>query len=214
MTAHGLARVLLRLLAVLGLAAASLVLFGAPAQACSCMAPKTDKQYAAADAVFTGSVVGATKSGPGTSGEIVYDVEVDRSFKGDVEDTVQVATAASSASCGLEGIPKGADYLFFGVAVAEREGMVTANLCGGSAPVRDRLVKKVEAVAGAGTSTPSPSAEASSSGAPTQSTESSSAADSVEDDSDSDDGIPVWPFIGGVLVIALAAGAWAARRTT
>ncbi|QIX25255.1 hypothetical protein ncot_00625 [Nocardioides sp. JQ2195] len=211
------ARLLLRLLVVFGLAATCLVLFGAPAQACSCAVVGTDRLVGSADQVFSGTVVDSTRTGRGNVGEITYDVEVDRAFKGDVADTVQVATAASSATCGLEGIPDGDHYLFFGLTDATREGVVKASLCGGSAPLTDRVVKKVEAVAGPGTTPtgtlagpqPSEGADPGDRGAGS-SVEASSAAGG----SSGDDGVAVWPFIGGVLVIALVAGTWTARRTS
>lgn len=188
------------------------------------MAPRTGQQFAAADQVFTGTVLDSTRSGRGP-GQIVYDVEVDRSFKGDVAGTVQVATAASSATCGLEGIPLGSDYIFFSTTVAKGRDMVTANLCGGSTPLTEALVRKVEAVAGPGTTPPTESGDGDADaggGSPgadgDADAETSSSADSADSDdtegSSADDGIPVWPFIGGVLVIALLAATRAARRTT
>lgn len=223
-------RLLLRLLAVLGLAAASLVLFGAPAQACSCAMQGKAALVSGADQVFTGTVVDATRTGSGSVGDIVYDVEVDRSFKGDVAGTVQVATAASSASCGLEGIPLGSDYVFFTQADAKGTDVVSASLCGGSAPLTKGLVRKVEAVAGPG-STPSTGSDDTAgdaaddtaddtAGEPAEESETEEAeteeaeTEETSAEGSGDDGVPVLPFIGGVLVIALAAGTWAARRTT
>jgi hypothetical protein len=118
------------------LLAALVVVFGArPSFACSCALIKGESvPYRIADAVFTGKVLERREPGHGfSSGDpAIYVFSVQTVYKGRVHAVQAVRTAVSGASCGLE-IPDRGRFLVF----AERsgDGVLTANLCGGTRPV-------------------------------------------------------------------------------
>lgn len=193
-----------RLLAVLALAAASLVFLGGPAQACSCAMVPTSRLVEGADQVFTGSVTSV--DAPAGTQHRVFTVAVDRAYKGEVSPVMRVATNAQPSACGLD-VPEGTPYLFLttsqGVYAgrgddASGDDVVFTGSCSGSEPAAKPTLARIEKAIGPGQVAASPSPD-----------------HAVRADSDDpDEGLPAWPFIGGVVLIALVAGTITARRTT
>jgi hypothetical protein len=190
-------------------AVAGLVLVApAPAFACSCVGGSAAQFVEWADVVVVGEVTGIT---PPPQREVMssgdpatYDVAVDRVLAGKAGETVEVLSAVSGASCGLEGIEVGREYVIF-AAYQDIGGEPTkelwASLCGGTAPASGSFVADVEAVTGSG-SPPEPAPIA----AGPASTDRSSAPSG---------GVPGWAWAGGGLAVAaVVAGALLARRRT
>lgn len=188
-------------LVVLGLAVFVVPLVAAPpAYACSC-ASFTDKQYfERADLVFTGTLVDREEPPSGgtvsSADPVTLTFEVERVYKGSAVRDLDLTTARSSASCGLELEGRGPFLVF-----ATDRGGLTAGLCDGSRP----LNKKIPASFGEGTpARPLSTSEP----APTSSRETAPA---------EEDGPPSWIYPAGVAVLlgAALAGAgalWARRR--
>lgn len=124
-----------RLLLVLVGAFAALVLIPPPAFACSCVGGTDADFYKRADAVVAGIVTDKEMPSKGpvmSSGDAVtYSVDVAGVYKGAPVATVQFTSAGSGASCGLEGVEAGREYVVF---LAGQSGSYTANLCGGTRP--------------------------------------------------------------------------------
>ena len=129
-----------RVLSAGAVAMTSLVMFGAaPAHACSC-APATVPEYAErADVVFVGTITAmesglaggsglAGESGPAGS-NVVYGVEVDQVFKGDVSRETEVVTASQGTACGLPDLPEGEPLFFF---ASPGTGGLRVNSCDGT----------------------------------------------------------------------------------
>ena len=102
----------------LGLVATTLVMVLlplAPARACSCAYGDPREQLAASDAAFIGEFVssrpGETPSGS-SDDDTIYTFDVSEEFKVDLPDPLDVHSAASGISCGLEVSP-GETYAFF-----------------------------------------------------------------------------------------------------
>lgn len=139
-------------------AATGLVLAApAPAFACSCAGGGATQFVKWADVVVVGEVTGIT---PPPEREVMssgdpatYAVAVDRVLAGQAGATVEVLSAVSGASCGLEGIEVGRDYVLFASYQdigGEPTEVLWASLCGGTAPASASFVAEVEAVTGAG----------------------------------------------------------------
>jgi len=157
----------LRLLLAGVLGALSLVVVTAtPSFACSCAAASTEQYVDGADVVVTGTV--ADREPPPerpvmSSGDpVTYTVDVERRFKGDGQDPLQVLSAISGASCGLEGVRVGRRYVVF--ATVGRGGDLWASLCGGTAPWSADLEAGVVAATGPGTVAPPSAAPAGTAG--------------------------------------------------
>lgn len=148
----------LLLAGVLG-ALSFVVVAASPSFACSCAAASTAEYVEGADAVLTGTV--ADKEPPPkrpvmSSGDpTTYTFDAERWFKGEQADPVQVMSAMSGASCGIEGVRAGERYVVF--ASEGRGGDLWASLCGGTAPWSAALEADVVAATGPGT-VPPPSA--------------------------------------------------------
>lgn len=128
-----------------GLLAATLALgVAAPAQACSC-AQSTPRDYVKrADAVFTGTVSRATKSGS----TLRYSVSVGRVYKGELTTaTVRLRTGAQQSACGLGRLPADRRYVFF---AAARGATYASGICEGTAPATKDLVGRVQRMLGEG----------------------------------------------------------------
>lgn len=97
------------------------------AQACSCMLPPPPPEALAdAAAVFVGEVInidGATDKGGFALLRVRFRIE--STWKGDVEETVEVRTASHSAACGYP-FKQGNAYLVY---AHEHEGLLRASLC-------------------------------------------------------------------------------------
>jgi hypothetical protein len=188
-----------RLLAVLGLALSFLVLAPAPSFACSCAQMATDGQVKTADVVVRGTVESRSPADPDPAGEVTYAVDVTDVYKGSAPRHLEVRSPASGASCGLENIDLGREYVVFAYeGTGAERGELWANLCGGTAPASPALVREVERSTGA----PAPPT-AGSTGPEARSTDQAAAAA----------GAPVWPWAaGGVFVLGGATGALVLRR--
>jgi hypothetical protein len=78
----------------------------APAWACSCAFVKPEAALAAADAAFVGTLETRRESNPGpvrtSLDPVTLGFRVEEVLKGDLGSRVEVVTAASGASCGIE----------------------------------------------------------------------------------------------------------------
>jgi len=193
-------------------AATGLVLAApAPAFACSCVAADAPQFVRWADVVVLGEVREITpppeSEQVGSADPVAYTVAADEVLKGDVGATVEVISARYGASCGLEGIEEGDDYVVF-AAYQDIGGEPTdelwASLCGGTAPASDSYVAEVEAVTGPG----HPPEPDESPAAVPESANSTSAPKSTADSA----GIPVWAWAGGAAALLGIGGLLVARR--
>lgn len=143
-----------RVLAALTVAVPLLLVAPAqPACACSCAQLTPTEAVSRAQTVFSGRLESVEGADGGASADPVrYHFVVDRVLKGQATDRQVVESAASSASCGLEGMEAGKDYLV----MAETSGAtMSASLCGGTTRLTPERLAAVEKVTGPG-STPSP----------------------------------------------------------
>ena len=145
--------VLIRLLLTSLVAAVGLVLASySPAQACSCAMRAPAAHLGSSDVVFTGTLLDRI---PPPEAPVMSSMDparhvfaVDRVYVGDVGATTEVLSAVSGASCGLENMEVGEEYLV--MAELEPDGQAWAGLCGGTAPAGHRNVAQVEQRAGPG----------------------------------------------------------------
>ncbi|MGH3362084.1 MAG: hypothetical protein ACRDOM_06460 [Nocardioides sp.] len=143
----------LRGLGAMLVALAGLVLLSpAPAWACSCAPPPTGAEEftTSADVVIVGTITHREPPPEPVSSTLdpaTYTVAVSRVMRGEAGPTTWVLSAMSGASCGLEGIELGEEYVVF----ADREGgELWANGCGGTQLATPGFVADVEAVTGPG----------------------------------------------------------------
>ena len=146
-----------RLVGVVLLAGAALVLTARPASACSCATRTDTEAFATAQAVFTATLVevrtpGGSVYSSADPERFVFDVH--RVYKGDVHARQSVVTARGGASCGLE-ISGSGPFLVY--VDTQRDGLLTANLCGGTRLLAERELPALfgtGVVPRAGSSTP------------------------------------------------------------
>jgi hypothetical protein len=177
-----------RVLFALAVAMTSIVMFGAsPAHACSC-APASVREYAErSDVVFVGTIT-TMESGPAGS-NVVYGVEVDQVFKGDVSRETGVVTASQGTACGLPDLPEGKPLFFF--ATGSTSDSLSVNSCDGTGSA----LVTAQAVTAALGEPREPSTASDRRGSP-----------DLTDDSD-EDGADMAPWmVGGGLLVAAAAG--------
>jgi hypothetical protein len=132
-----------------------------PAAACSCAEATLAQHFAAADAVFTGSLVSRdvrrldrwTQSSADPA-LLVFDVEA--VFKGDVHEQQGIVSAADSSSCGLDVKGDTAYIVFASRGEGLADGQYRAGLCNGTMPVDPALTGELEELAGPATPAPSP----------------------------------------------------------
>lgn len=112
---------------------AALLLAPAEAAACSCIQPAGPVEYARdVDAVFVGKVTATTPTqgagglGGTMPGNLVT-LAVERTFKGQLDAEVNIATADNSAACGINFGKPGAQWLVY--ARRDDAGQLHANLC-------------------------------------------------------------------------------------
>lgn len=149
----GVKRPLLRSLGLVSVLFAGLVVLpSAPAWACSCASPTTAGSVGRADVVLRGTLEDVDRS-PGlndpSSGAaaVSYRFAVSEVFRGAASATTWVGSAADGASCGLEGLQPGREYVVF---AQEHGEQLWAGLCDGTAIAASGLVADVEAVTGSG----------------------------------------------------------------
>lgn len=213
------------LLAALALAVGSLVLFAAPAQACSCVASTPAEQAERQPYVFVGRVLSATEGGRGSL-EIVHEVEVDRVFKGEVPAQVRLASGAISASCGLGRLPDRRPLVFFAgdaplLGGSEAPpGTLYSYLCDGTGPMTGRVLAQLIAALGepvAPVETPAdgdPGADGAADGATSDADATASGADAASSGTTADQGALLWPWLLGLFAVAGGAASYVGRRTT
>ncbi len=146
---------LLRLLLTVLLASLTIVVIPAsPSFACSCARASTEQYVDGADAVFTGTVTGKEpppeRAVMSSMDPITYTFDVERWFKGERENPVEILSAMSGASCGLEGVRAGQRYVVFASESRRGDRELWASLCGGTAPWSADLESDVAAAAGPG----------------------------------------------------------------
>jgi hypothetical protein len=149
-----------------------------------------------------------------SAGEVTYAVRVDGVYKGSAPRDLTLHAPASPASCGLENVALGREYVVFAYeGTGSDRGELWTNLCSGTAPASAQLVAEVEQVAGE-PEPPSPHDEvptgpgAGQAGDPAAGT-SSGPADGPAEPA----GPPVWVWPAGLaLLAAVAVGAAAVRR--
>jgi len=142
----------LRLLLAGFLAACGLVLVSpATSYACSCAMADPEAHVEWADVVFTGTL---TDIEPPPQREIMsssdpntYTFAVDQVFEGEVGAVTEVESAMSGASCGLEGMKAGRDYVVY---ATDDQGVLATGLCTGTGPVDLEHVETIEQVTGPG----------------------------------------------------------------
>lgn len=133
-----------RSLAALLLAGGAVVLGQAPALACPADTGTTQTHVKDATDVFTGTVSDVARH----SSTVVYTVEVDRVYKGEVATSqVKVATSASSRGCGLPDLASGRPYVFFAAPDGSR---LATDQRTGTATASEKLVAQVERLLGDG----------------------------------------------------------------
>lgn len=145
---------------VLFLAGCFVAVGAAPAQACTCSTPPTTlmQRIKTADGVFTGRVT-AVQRDEATAGElatITNTTEIDRVYKGGVQDPVQevVTSQRTQASCGLGQLKTDRRYVFI---VAATDTGWTDDGCSGTRIATESLIGDVQALLGSGRSpTPPP----------------------------------------------------------
>ena len=141
------------LLACLGLVLTTTV--SASAADCTCKQAGLEKQIAAADFIFIGTVDRVEAQGNG----FLYDLTASRTYQGTPERETQVLSAGGRDACGLGELGVGTGYLFFATGT---ETPYAADACGGTSVANPTKVDKLEKLLGAGTAVeppPPPTAE-------------------------------------------------------
>lgn len=146
------------LLTALLVAAGLTLLSPVPAMACSCVGGSVRSHAERAEVVLRGTLVAVDGPAAGriqSSGDpVTYTFDVHEVFEGSSSSTSEIVSAATGASCGLEGMKEGREYVVF---AAPGSGMPSgkgdelgANLCGGTGRATPALVEAVERVLGPG----------------------------------------------------------------
>jgi hypothetical protein len=201
------------LAAALVASAGLLVVTAAPASACSCVSADTAQFVRWSDVVVRGTLVEIEE--PGQSGTwsstdpTTFTFEVAEVFRGRVGTTLEVESPVSGASCGLEGMATGQEYLLFAGyqdLFGEATETLHASLCGGTGGAGTQRVAEVEAVTGPGRlpeddAGSAPGAAPGSPAAPAPSPEAAS-------------GVWVWGSGAGLLLAVVAATLVVGRRRT
>ncbi len=110
-----------------------------PAHACSCMVSSDEEQFARAEAVFRGQLVGyqppPAQPFMSSGDPAIWTFAVSEVYKGDVAPSQPVISAVSGASCGLE-IPHQGEFFVFAsrrdIMGQATPGPYHASLCGGT----------------------------------------------------------------------------------
>jgi hypothetical protein len=211
-----------RVLAVIGLALSLLALTPSASFACSCPGLTTAEQVEAADVVVRGTVDSRRPPATGvrrSADPVTWSVTVAEVFKGTTDAAMQVRSASSGDSCGLEGIRLGEEYVVFAIEDSRPtgDGLLWANLCGGTAPTTPGLVRQVDAAAAGPVTAPVDVPATAPPDVPgtRDVTPGGDRTESTAGSADLRDDGPVWPWVTGLLGLGLAAGTLAvvvARR--
>jgi hypothetical protein len=146
----------LRTLLVIALPTCLLVL-AAPAPhaaACSCVVAEPSDFVEWADTIFVGTLVDIAPPPErpimSSADPATYRFEVTDVLEGEPRESTEVQSAQSGASCGLELMEVGTRYVVF-ASRDQGDGKhvgLSANLCGGTAPVDGALLAEVERLTG------------------------------------------------------------------
>ncbi|QDO88189.1 hypothetical protein FNH13_07405 [Ornithinimicrobium ciconiae] len=131
------------------LAPALVLLAPAAAMACSCAVADTETLVGYVDTIAVGEL--ATIEAPptradgavDTADQVTYTVTLQTVLKGEPDNPLVFRSASHGASCGLEDMAVGRDYVFF-----VRDG--ESGLCDGTSRATPTLIAEVEAVTGPG----------------------------------------------------------------
>ncbi len=185
-----------------------------PAVACSCVMADAPQFVKWADVVVVGEITEIT---PPPEREVMssvdpatYTVVVEEVMKGRSPATVDVRSAMSGASCGLEGIEVGREYVVFAAyndIMGKRTDVLHASLCGGTALASDSYVAEVKAAAGPG-QPPEPDRSSEPAGGPA----SEPAVETTDEPAASSAGVSGWVWAGGAVVVVVIGGLLVARR--
>ena len=139
--------------AALAIGTIALVAQPKSADACSCVMAELPDKLQGADIVFVGTAIERlavkTEGGP-LAGPVEFRFSVDRTFKGELGETVDIRTAASSAACGANFEMK-KDYVVF---ASKREDVIGTSLCSGNQLSTPELIAQIEAELGGSTQPP------------------------------------------------------------
>lgn len=114
-----------------------------PAVACSCVQSSLPDFVERADVVGSGRLVEREYVRDGQ--DVVYTFAGTGTFEGELPPEFDVRSSASSASCGIEGLVVGRDYLLF---LEDEDGALSANLCGGTRRLTPGYADRVAALTG------------------------------------------------------------------
>jgi hypothetical protein len=136
--------------------AAAALLVAGPASACDCATGSTAGYFADADAVFTGSLVSREEPATITSSAdpALHVFAVETVYKGTVQESQDVLSPVSGATCGLELTGDG-PFVVFATRSTDIGGQFTpladdqyaAFLCGGTGPVTPAITAELTALA-------------------------------------------------------------------
>ena len=119
-------------------------------QACSCV-PGTPRDHVDwADVVFTGALMTVDppprRAVMSSTDPNTYTFSVTRALEGEVGSSAVVESAMSGASCGLEGLAVGREYVVF---ATRHQGRLSSGLCSGTQEAGPALVERVAEITGA-----------------------------------------------------------------
>lgn len=188
------------------------LLTAAPSVACSCAGMSTAEHVEWSDVVVAGTIDSREESDvPAVTSTVAYAVTVAATFKGEADGTIEVISHGDGASCGLEEIRLGEDYVVFAkhqTIMGEPSDRLWTSLCSGTALATPQLAAEVEAAAVDGPSPPS-----------TATPMSVEAEDTVAPIADQEDAAEVgggWAgpafFVGVAVLAGVAIARWARHR--
>jgi hypothetical protein len=125
------------------------LLTAAPSAACSCASMSTAEHVEESEVIVVGSVDTREESDvPAVTDTVAYTMTVDRTLKGEADETIEVISHSSGVSCGLEEIRLGEDYVVFAshtTIMGDSSDHLWTGLCTGTALATPELVTEVEA---------------------------------------------------------------------
>lgn len=128
-----------------------IVLVPSTSYACSCAAASVAAYARDSDLVVRGEVTDRDETfSPFSEGDVTYEVAVDAVYVGQSAERIEVRSAGSGASCGLE-VEPGREYVLF---LDAQDGGWSGSLCGGTGEASPAYVGKVERVLGAASRDP------------------------------------------------------------
>jgi hypothetical protein len=105
--------------------------------ACSCIPPQSPEvSLGQAAAVFSGTVTDINEEGILNMPRLEVTLDVDRVWKGSIDETVTVITAKDSAACGIP-FAEGSTYIVYASAAEEGSNELRAYSCGRTALLED-----------------------------------------------------------------------------